>query len=104
VDEKEAKGIIVLYETDKDLRHSHYDRQRYHEAQGYLSGLEQGRKEERESNRKLVEAIHEAINVVGGPSMDYAPKIATKELHGKIDRATKILIKALSPDTDKETK
>jgi hypothetical protein len=44
---------------------------------------------------RLTNAVREAINVVGGPTMDYAPTIANRERIGKIDRAVKILLEGL---------
>lgn len=51
--------------------------------------------EAEKENERLRRGIQEAINLVGGPAMDYEPAVANKERMKKIDRAVGVLIQAL---------
>lgn len=54
----------------------------------------------RSRNRKLVEKIQEAINLMGGPVMDYSVSTANQERKKYIERGVMILIKALEEAKD----
>lgn len=61
-------------------------------------------KEEKERKRaeKLEGAIKEAVNQLGGPTMEYQPEIANQEKKKNIEKGVSILIKALESVRENE--
>ena len=86
--EKEAREAIKHYRQLDTSRAIISAEPHYMAAQGYLEAIEKA--------KGLEKGIKEAINKLGGPTMEYESSIANEEKGKNIESGVRILIQALA--------